>query len=263
MELRLLVITILILASTVFARANEDDALCQNPCSLSSEFDSANCYDFMLFQLTWPASLCSFQSSSHSQCQVRDTFTIHGLWPNRCDDTWPQFCAGTSTSSFDPAKIDDLTLQLDRVWPDLFAEAGSSGTDFWRHEFDKHGTCCLDVLRDEHGYFAAAIQLAQAYHPTQALEAAGISASDSQTYDAEDMRQAIEQGLGVRPVMTCKWDHALDAGVIASLTLCIDKMSMQAKPCPRAMHHVDTCQGQVYFPASVNGLAFRNSLATV
>lgn len=40
-------------------------------------------------------------------------FTIHGMWPNYADGTWPQFCDKTQ---FDESKLDDIMDELKELW---------------------------------------------------------------------------------------------------------------------------------------------------
>jgi ribonuclease T2 len=80
-------------------------------------------------------------------------FTIHGLWPNYDDGTWPQFC--DSDYKFDEDKLDDLMDQLDEEWPSVF----DSDETFWDHEWSKHGTCALNIFPTEHSYFKHVLKL--------------------------------------------------------------------------------------------------------
>jgi ribonuclease T2 len=86
-------------------------------------------------------------------------FTIHGLWPEFKNDTWPQYC---TKEDFDPAQVADLRPVLRREWPSVF----SNNTVFWRHEWRKHGTCAENLcplLSDEHSFFFAVLALNQMY----------------------------------------------------------------------------------------------------
>ncbi|PNH11508.1 Extracellular ribonuclease LE [Tetrabaena socialis] len=84
---------------------------------------------------------------------VRYHFTVHGLWPNYYDGTWPQFCE--PDYKFDEGELSDLEHALEEEWPSFF------GTDdtFWEHEWSKHGTCALNVLKDEHKFFKTVLKL--------------------------------------------------------------------------------------------------------
>ncbi|KAI9085213.1 hypothetical protein K1719_032846 [Acacia pycnantha] len=74
-------------------------------------------------------------------------FTIHGLWPDYNDGTYPSCC---SRSDFDPKEISTLTKALEQYWPSLSCGSPSTchGTrgSFWAHEVVKHGTCSFLVI---------------------------------------------------------------------------------------------------------------------
>ena len=80
-------------------------------------------------------------------------FNIHGLWPNYKDGTWPQFC--DKDYAFSESEIADLEGALDQEWPSF----GGGNEGFWAHEWDKHGTCALSVVRSEHSFFKTVLRL--------------------------------------------------------------------------------------------------------
>lgn len=86
-------------------------------------------------------------------------FTIHGLWPNYKSGGWPQFCE--HGMDFDESKVADLLEDLEDEWPSFMGGGGDDG--FWKHEWEKHGTCALDVLPSEHAYFKGALKLHYKY----------------------------------------------------------------------------------------------------
>ena len=65
----------------------------------------------------WPGTFCS----SH-ECPLVHThgfrMTIHGLWPNYNDGTWPSFC--DPQYKFDDDAVADLIPDLKEAWPTEF-----------------------------------------------------------------------------------------------------------------------------------------------
>lgn len=56
----------------------------------------------------WPGTFCELEGScANAEDPVRPSFTLHGLWPNYDDNTWPEYC--DPGAPFDPAQVDDLT----------------------------------------------------------------------------------------------------------------------------------------------------------
>ncbi|OMJ09769.1 Ribonuclease Rh [Smittium culicis] len=69
-------------------------------------------------------------------------FTIHGMWPNRCD--WSYLEQGcdlsrnyTGAGEIVKQRNVDLFNTLNRDWPSYDGDNSS----FWDHEWNKHGTC--------------------------------------------------------------------------------------------------------------------------
>lgn len=72
-------------------------------------------------------------------------------------------------------QISDLISRMQQDWPTL-ACPSNSGTTFWSHEWDKHGTCSESNL-DQHGYFKATLNLKSKYDLLQILQNGGNSHS--------------------------------------------------------------------------------------
>ncbi|KAG4432833.1 hypothetical protein IFR05_011672, partial [Cadophora sp. M221] len=89
-----------------------------------------------------------------------DSWTLHGLWPDLCDGSYPSFCKAapmyhnisailsssnaslpplTSSSSQSAQKTSTSTL-LDYMLKYWLPNRGSPDS-FWEHEWNKHGTC--------------------------------------------------------------------------------------------------------------------------
>ncbi|KNA04473.1 hypothetical protein SOVF_199410 [Spinacia oleracea] len=109
----------------------------------SSLLLSSNQREFDYFQLAlqWPGTYCR---TTHKCCQKNGCcrnsgapqhFTIHGLWPDYNDGTWPSCC---TKSNFDEKEISTLRKDLDEYWPSLSCGSPSSchghKGSFWGHE---------------------------------------------------------------------------------------------------------------------------------
>ena len=82
----------------------------------------------------------------------KDTlWTIHGLWPQYSDNSYPQFCKNIP---FDIDKLQPIILDLNKFW-----YSGMEPNEaFWKHEWEKHGTCMFNDS-DEFDYFKTALSL--------------------------------------------------------------------------------------------------------
>jgi hypothetical protein len=84
------------------------------------------------------------------------SFTIHGLWPQRKDGTWPEYC--DRARPFSLLRVLDLLPRLSRYWPSW---AGPNKS-FWAHEWERHGTCAEKVIGGQRAFFSAVLKLHQA-----------------------------------------------------------------------------------------------------
>ena len=79
---------------------------------------------------------------------------MHGLWPERRDGTWPQFCAPGDDLNVE--EIADLVPEMERVWPSW----SSDDEAFWNHEWARHGTCAMSTIRGhQHRFFETVLRL--------------------------------------------------------------------------------------------------------
>ncbi|GIL83126.1 hypothetical protein Vretifemale_11941 [Volvox reticuliferus] len=199
--------------------------------------DAARDFDYFMFVRQWPGSFCS----KHACPLVSNHgfhFTIHGLWPNRKDGTWPQFC--DTDYDFEEDKIDDLLDELKSEWPTVY----DSYEEFWDHEWSKHGTCALDVFPSEHSYFKSILRLHRQYDLAAALGQAGIVPSTKVVYRTKDLSKAIYDMYGVRPLVHCS------NGQLSEIWICIDK-KLQPFDCD-ASHEHNPCQKVTIPPFSTN-----------
>ncbi|KAK7349455.1 hypothetical protein VNO77_06834 [Canavalia gladiata] len=181
-------------------------------------------FDYFKLALQWPGTYCRRTRrccSSNACCRGSNAptvFTIHGLWPDYNDGTWPACCSG---SSFDPKEISTLTSALEQYWPSL--SCGSPSTchggkgSFWAHEVFKHGTCSYPVVRNEYDYFLTVLNVYFKYNVTRVLNDAGYVPSNTEKYPLGGIISAIENAFHTTPVVACSKDS------IEELYLCFYK----------------------------------------
>eukprot|EP01104_Vermistella_antarctica_P000648 TRINITY_DN10795_c0_g1_i1.p3 TRINITY_DN10795_c0_g1~~TRINITY_DN10795_c0_g1_i1.p3 ORF type:complete len:246 (-),score=31.53 TRINITY_DN10795_c0_g1_i1:983-1720(-) len=87
---------------------------------------------------------------SLQQCNETAPYTLHGLWPQ-----WGNTCNGPPFSYSD---LSPIINEMDAWWPSCY---GENDSDFWDHEWGKHGTCS-DLSELE--YFTTALKLCQNYN---------------------------------------------------------------------------------------------------
>lgn len=90
-----------------------------------------------------------------SRCKNSNIFTIHGLWPEYSDGSWPQFCNKTDKLNFN--NIQHLIPQIKKYWITC-PEYNNNESWFLEHEWSKHGTCTPFTQEQ---YFGTALALYQ------------------------------------------------------------------------------------------------------
>ncbi|KAI8013653.1 Ribonuclease 2 [Camellia lanceoleosa] len=182
-------------------------------------------FDYFALALQWPGTVCqrstSHCCSSNACCRGSNApieFTIHGLWPDYNDGTWPSCC---TRSNFDIKEISTLLSALETYWPSLSCSLASTCHGgkglFWAHEWEKHGTCSFPVIRDEYDYFLTTLNVYFKYNVTKVLNEAGYIPSNSEKYPLGGIITAIQNAFHATPLLVCS------NGAVEELRLCFYK----------------------------------------
>ncbi|KAK3027321.1 hypothetical protein RJ639_040413 [Escallonia herrerae] len=200
-------------------------------------------FDFFYFVQQWPGSYCDTKQSCCYPTTGKPAadFSIHGLWPNYKDGSYPSNC--DPDSPFDQSKISDLSSSMRRNWPSL-ACPSSNGFTFWGHEWDKHGTCSESVL-DQHDYFASALGLKTQLNLLQALKTAGIQ-PNGQFYSLNSIKGAIKAGTGYTPYIECNVDVSGNSQLY-QIYMCVDNSGTNLIECP--VFPRGRCGSSIEFPS--------------
>jgi len=187
-------------------------------------------FDFLMFTQIWPITSCltwEDRGYEHS-CTIDDTaklWTIHGIWPTKKHEIGPLFC--NRTDRFDPKKIESLLPELRAKWTDVRAGGGDE-YNFWKHEWEKHGTCAeqLPSMANEYLYFKKALDLHSKYNVTALL---GDEVSPGQKYDPSTVVSTLsralrsQDGLSVSPAVNCAHDNHFEDRLFYEIIICFDK----------------------------------------
>ncbi|GAB2226365.1 hypothetical protein Droror1_Dr00022169 [Drosera rotundifolia] len=214
-------------------------------------------FDYFALALQWPGTVCRGTRhccSSNACCRRSNDlneFTIHGLWPDYNDGTWPACC---SNSRFDIKKISTLHDALNHYWPSMSCSSpstchGHKGS-FWAHEvtvnqqlYQKHGTCSYPVIRDEYDYFLRTLNVYFKYNVTSVLNEAGYVPSNSEKYPLGGIVSAIENAFHATPLLVCSKD------AIEELHLCYYK-NFEPRDCAHSSK--SSCPDYVSLPAKTS-----------
>eukprot|EP00026_Physarum_polycephalum_P015497 Phypoly_transcript_16196.p1 GENE.Phypoly_transcript_16196~~Phypoly_transcript_16196.p1 ORF type:complete len:224 (+),score=24.43 Phypoly_transcript_16196:125-796(+) len=179
---------------------------------------TAATFDFYMLVLQWDAKVTT------------DFFTIHGLWPENADGSYPENCPGPK---FNTTVISDLISKLNIVWP----SNNGKNTDFWKHEWEKHGTCSQF---GERAYFLNSITLQDRYDVKAALSKARIVPSQTAKYTKSSVTSAVQSNLGANPALHCSGEKMLE------VALCFNK-NLGLMNCPTSLGSYFSCPNSVSF----------------
>ncbi|CDS01788.1 related to Ribonuclease Trv [Sporisorium scitamineum] len=148
--------------------------------------------------------------------------TIHGLWPDYCDGSYPQFCS--SFSGIPEYTGEQIEAVMQKYDPSLFAyyqkyfkDINGNSTSFLEHEYNKHGTC-YTTLRPScqpqlpwisQSDFTVLNYFRQIAHkfaerPTyDILQASGIVPSSTHNYTLAQVQQSLRDFHGATPFVGC------------------------------------------------------------
>lgn len=191
--------------------------------SIPSVSVADNSYDFLMIVQSWPKSTCLGRSCPFG---IPDHFVIHGLWPSRPDNSYPQMC---NTDSFDLASLEPIMTNLLEDWPDLY----KNQTGFWQHEWSKHGTCAEDVLPSTFDYFSTSLKLFDQFD----LTSIGFQSNNGQPLNY--YTAPIKAKLGFDPIIFCV--HQGGQQYITQFGLCLSKTTYQAFECDPTVYTDGQC----------------------
>ena len=179
-----------------------------------------------------------------------DAFTIHGLWPERADGSWPQYCG--RADSWSPADLAPLLPRLKAAWPSFGNNADPA---FWAHEWLRHGTCA-GLPGGPRAFFEAVLDLHDALPLGQALAGGGISPSPDRnaTYSVASVSAAIAGVTGSTPAIRCGPPRSRARGELAEVWVCLDRGTLDVVDCPANVWRGGGCPGgRVAVPSLVKG----------
>lgn len=163
-----------------------------------------NSFDLLIFTQTWPPTSCFVweEESPTNECNLpkHNEWTIHGIWPNKNGTMDPSFC--NDTAQFDLSAISSLKQQMLTKW--LEVQKGSKPGDFWKHEWEKHGTCAMKLpnMNSELKYFRKGLEFYDNYNMKTILTKANIL--PNQKYKFRDYSDGVKKILRKNACVICE-----------------------------------------------------------
>ncbi|TGZ56596.1 ribonuclease Oy-like [Temnothorax longispinosus] len=212
---------------------------------------TSNEFDVLIFTQQWPLTACFVwkNKSDTRSCSLprHDEWTIHGIWPTKYNTLGPQFC--NKSLEFNPSAIAPIESELKENWLDI--HKGSKPYSFWKHEWDKHGTCAVTVkaLNNEFNYFEAGLKLFDKYNMMDVLAKANILPGNK--YMVQDMLKGIQKILNTRGQIMCVTDDKTHESYVIEMRLCFDK-TLQLVNCDGIYHFPTNCRSkEIIYPSHV------------
>jgi Ribonuclease T2 family len=81
------------------------------------------------------------------------TFKL-GWWPEFNEHKWPSWCNKTKYKEFNETVIEPISSLMIQTWSICPSWIGTSNLEFWRHEWEKHGSCTDESV---YAYFKHAL----------------------------------------------------------------------------------------------------------
>ncbi|XP_033000060.1 ribonuclease T2 isoform X2 [Lacerta agilis] len=161
----------------------------------------------------WPVTVCKMNEHDCKEDPLL-YWTIHGLWPDKAEDC-------NRTWHFDLSELQDLMGDMKKYWPDVLHP---NHTFFWKHEWEKHGTCAamLESLNSEEKYFSKALELYKRIDLNSYLSKVGITPG-STSYQLAAIRDALTDVYGVTPKIQCLPAEEGHIQIIGQMKFCITK----------------------------------------
>ncbi|KAI8337970.1 ribonuclease T2-like protein [Chlamydoabsidia padenii] len=141
-----------------------------------------------------------------------DRWTIHGLWNDFCNGSYPSNCDPSReysniTEILVSRRAFRLLQEMNNDWPNSAGHVD----DFWSHEWNKHGTCmstfepnCYenkDVFQGMIDFYNTTMKLHQKYNIYKALKRNGIT--PGHTYSTARVQKAIKKEFDMFPDLRC------------------------------------------------------------
>ena len=183
-------------------------------CFVSLVQTQYSTFDRFVFAQFWAPQSCRDLGSHCKFPHVSPVWTIHGLWPSSgYSAKHPFYCSG---KEFNTSLLTGLERRMDAYWFTYIK--GSANSEFWKHEWDKHGRCAVSgderIVPDQRAYFSRVISLYTQYNVSAILEESGIRPGSE--YSLDKFMSAFSAKLGVSVGLRCTGKS------VSGVEMCLD-----------------------------------------
>jgi ribonuclease T2 len=184
-------------------------------------------FDVLIFSQSWPNTVCSqwMDRNKINTCtfpKLKESWTIHGVWPTKFHTKGPQFC--DRTKPFDFEKLTSIEDEMMEKWTNV--EKNTPLDQLWEHEWEKHGTCAaqhIPAMDTELKYFQKGLDFLDTYSVTKLLNATNIKPGIDASYKLEEIHAALKTSLNKSFAIICEKDKKTRQNFIKEIRICFDK----------------------------------------
>jgi ribonuclease I len=175
-----------------------DDGIYTTPSDTATDFDS------YVFSLQLPKPQCFLYSQNKCEAKLesvpKNTFTIHGLWPN-LGGKQKEDC---NLGNIIPVEFKDKSVETkaETIWKS-FKDDNES---FWNHEFNKHGYCWnLKYGKTEtQDFFKFVMELYDKLEFGSIIHRAGFSfKQDEQSFSYTELKEQLTKAIDMNFDIKC------------------------------------------------------------
>ncbi|CAB3397883.1 unnamed protein product [Caenorhabditis bovis] len=192
-------------------------------------------FDYLMFTTINPVAVCRADDDTvPNSCEIPSgtpEWTIHGLWPNYDNGSYPQFCQGIP-KHFNESLIKPIEDEMKKFWPNLYPK--KTVKSFWKHEYDKHGTCAQsdEKFSTEFKYFKMILDIYKKLNISKAMSLIGKS---EKSINRKVFERTIGTAIGGKHFeFNCLKDKKTSQWLLGDIRICLDK-DLTIRDCPD--HH--------------------------
>ncbi|XP_043468693.1 ribonuclease Oy-like [Leptopilina heterotoma] len=187
---------------------------------VQSSFTLDNDFDLLVFSQQWIKSLCIKSQIPQNKCNLpqEDHWTIHGIWPSQYQQQSPWNCRPDLL--FQVNKLDNIRNELELKWPSVHV---NNSEKFWKHEWDKHGTCSitLNSMNTMEKYFKMGLKLNRIHNIKNIFERSNITPGG--IYNVRQILNALKENLGVSTNVMCAKRRKSKNQYLLEIRICLNK----------------------------------------
>lgn len=154
--------------------------------------------------------------------KVKNSWTIHGIWPTKFHTIGPLYCNDTWT--FDDDAISTIQDDMNQKWINIEKNTPLDG--LWKHEWEKHGTCAaqhVPQMNTTLTYFQHGLDFLDRFSITKLLQDSYIKPGVDATYRLEEIHSVLKTKLDVNFAIVCERDRKTKREYLFEIRICFDK----------------------------------------